>query len=399
MTSVGNTDTATTTIQAKQVVAGSQRLPTFNIVVDTVDFNKDGYSATVNRVMVDETIDKISYAEIVLANNSMDMSTDDLFSPNKEMTITTGFQGDTYEVRDVFETVNPLFRVSRSGIIIMRGFSTGIIATRDGRQTVYYNKTHSDIANEIAGFYNWGKDIDATRLSYPQIMQAGKTDYQLLKEMSFLNGFDFYISNNILHFHGLREEKPIALYSPTMIYSGEFEIESEGRAVTVGISEYDPLKGTVFNVNSIDSGKSVINENGTDVVGWDDLSAIRKLFLVDAGQFLTKGEAQLFVDGLQNAGRYVVRANIKAMGNELIHPRSLVEIMGMGRFSGVYYVREVTHTIQNNDYICDLVIVRAFIEKAVREGILIGASGSGIPTSGGKMDVTNKSKSAGTVVS
>ena len=401
-TNVGNTVSSETTSVSEEYGVVSQQTPLFKITVDGTNFNEKGYSNLVSRLMVDETMDRISYAEIIMANFDMDMADDDIFSPKKRMEISTGYLETNYEVRDVFETQNPLFKVAGSGVIVMRGFSTGIQATREGRRRVFNGKTHSAIASQIASEYEWVPDIDSTILSYPQIMQAGKTDYEMLREFAVLNGLDFYISNDILHFHGMRENlKPITklIYTGpnSMILSGDFTIESEGRSVSVSISEFNPLSGDVFNVNSEDSGKSIINETGSKVTTWQDLAAIRSLFLVDTGQFLTQDEAKLYADGLMNAGRYVVRANFKCLGNELIHPYTIITLDGISRFSGNYFVKRVIHTIENNVYMCDVEAVRAFIYNPVEQGVLIGAEGFDIPTAGGRRDVTNKSQSAGTV--
>jgi len=403
MTTIGGTGTSPTSERGVTRGFVSERVPIMDIVINKRNLRKEGYLDAVMRLMIEEKEGMINYAEMVFLNNNMNMANDDLFTPGAIAQIKTGYLNTSFEVRDYFELQNPMFRAAQSGIIVVKGYGTAIQSTREGKRRVFIDRTHSQIATQIANEYGWDTDIDATDQAYPRIMQAGKTDYQLLIELAELNGFEFYVEQDMLHFHGIREEPIEVEYwyltkDGTTIQSADFTIESEGRAVTVAVSDYDPLEGRQFDVEGIPTGQSAIVKEDNGYVSWQSLAAVRKLFLIDQGQFLTQDEAQRFVDGYTQAGQYVVRARLKCNGNELIHPRKLINIRGVGRFNGAYYVKSVIHTIHRNTYTCDIECARAFVEKAIVTGQLVGNRNAlDRPTSGGKDDVTEKSVSAGSV--
>lgn len=402
MTTTGQTGSVPVTSPDSESVFRDRRTPIFDITLGGQSFRELGYLQTVARVFVEEVEGMMNYAEVVLQNNNMDMADDDLFAPGKVMEIKTGFEDSTYEVRDLFITENPLFRAAHSGVIIIRGYGTSMLAAREGKQRAFSDKTHSQIAQEIAAEYGWDTDIEATPLAYPKIQQAGRTDYELLTDLANLNGFEFYVEQDMLHFHGIREEiieSKFWYLTPdgTNIDNAEFTIESEGKAVTVAVADYDPLEGASFSVEGVPSGQSAVNKKA-DVTTWESLAAVRKLILVDQGQFLKPDEAQRFVDGLTQTGQYVVRAELETDGDERVHARKIVSVDGVGRFSGNYYVKRVCHTITSGNYRLTMELARAFLTPAIIAGQLIGnQSALDRPRTGGREDVTSQSVSDGSV--
>lgn len=85
----------------------------------------------------------------------------------------------------------------------VKGLDLGNVMKKGSEQTVWKNKTSSQIAEEIAAKYGLTPIIQPTTYVWVSLPQANKSDFDLLKELAAkeANGeYQFHIQSNKLHF-------------------------------------------------------------------------------------------------------------------------------------------------------------------------------------------------------
>lgn len=76
----------------------------------------------------------------------------------------------------------------------------GLHLKKNTAQTVYKDKTASQIAQIIAEKYSFDTDIEESEINYPVYPQGNKSDMALLRELAKKNDFTFFIRDATLHF-------------------------------------------------------------------------------------------------------------------------------------------------------------------------------------------------------
>jgi len=334
------------------------------------NFKFDNIVKSIKVVMSDDKIDSV---KINFVNTHDYLLNDELFVTGQSLELWLGYQ--TYGLKYIgyFVIVTPSFNIANSSNVVVEAYAKGILLTQEEKRTSYHNVTDSKIAQEIANQYGFKPDIQETFEQYKMVIQGNQNDYVFLQERANKNGFLFYIENNTLHFH---KKKTLALDFSLLYQRGigsirecMIKVLGIGKNALFYISDIEPLTGKIINADaSFEIDDQVDRLSGVRDV--DSYSFRKKRYLVGEGQNRNLKELSDIVSSATSASRYSVELKCSINGIELIKPSRIININGLMRFSGLYYIKECQHYWNKElGYINKLVAYRTFIEPFDAESV------------------------------
>lgn len=209
----------------------------------------------------------------------------------------------------------------------------------------------SDVASGIAGNYEFrdtvieGKDASLSEkrdLKLKKLMKTADSDYAFLSELAKAFGFELFSRAGVFHF---REPKPGASPVTTLSYGRSLNSFRPGQPGG------DRDVGTV------------------KVLHWDEAEAMEIVGTASREEGGRKEERRIPVESEEEANQraeaLLERLNRgassqgEAVGLPELQIGRTVELDGLGRFSGPYYVEEATHRIDGSGYTTSLTVTEA----------------------------------------
>jgi len=331
------------------------------------------FESVVRSITLSMSDDKIDSLKIAFNNTHDFLLDDNLFETGRVIELWMGYETFGLKYMGYFIVMTPTFDISSDATVIVEAYAKGILLTQEEKRFSYHNTTDSKIAYDIAIKYKLEPDIQNTNESYKVIIQGNKTDYEFLKDRASGNGFLFYIENNNLHFH---KKKTIALdfslhYGRAYgkIRDAYITVMGMGKNAIFPISDIDPATGKIINANT----QFEIDNQTDKIIGVNDVNSysFQKIrYLVGKGHNRNLKELSKISASATSASRYSVQLNCSVIGIELLKPARIINISGLMRFSGLYYIKQCKH-IWNPElgYITKLVAYRTFIEPFALESV------------------------------
>jgi len=195
-----------------------------------------------------------------------------------------------------------------------------------------------------------------------------ETDMDFLRKLARFHGFVVYVDRGVLNFHSIRnDESNIALTFGVELSLVHVELQGEGRSIVLKAAQFDPNEGKIINVESkIKSDGTLDIESEKGIRKTNTIASTRTTFMVQEGHLLDNEELQTQVDAMANSRKFIVRLKARGYGVRKVRAREIIEIRGIGRFNGKYYVNRVVHRIKrgsnldSSGYTMELDAVRAF---------------------------------------
>lgn len=297
-----------------------------------------------------------------------------------------GYADETSPIREAI-----IRKVTGGRTLMIESHARSVLMDRVSRRRRFDNMTRSDVVRQVAeenGFTGGsgakGVHVDDTD-EVMTITQANYTDAQLLRKLAHLEGFEFFIDFDGLHWHrrkaGQRPIRRLTYYVDPGIGSIiDFHVENDitRKPGRVRVRGRDPIKGKNIDVvaeNATETGRDVLQEfpdigtpagdGTTEEEGGAQAStpigstAPRQGAAIQetAAQEATRpSNVQTENDARREAkGRFIktqqsaVKMTMNIIGDPSIVAKSVVEVANMGRrLSGKYYVRAVEHTLSSN---------------------------------------------------
>jgi hypothetical protein len=354
-----------------QPTATEQVNPAFRIVVNGQDLAKNKFTQRVLKVVVEERDDGADMAQVIFLNAENKFTNDPLFQEGSKMTVWLGQQGSELIQRGVFYLKRPQFRYAQNGrsTVLLEGVGETIRMAQEERVRSWEKHSDATLARAIANEYGWKADVEDTQPAHSMIVQPGITDYRLLANRAMLHGFQLWVRNGVLHFHRVRDETSevvlnYRVFDQANVASFEIRVDSWLSGVEAGLSRYDPLSGKIWTVTSSQDLDAVTKaeEKRLRNEEFRNSSAISGAPLVglpNIGHELTKDEGQELVDSLAGASRYVVKAVCVCRGDVRLTSGRTVQVNGVQKFSGTYYIKGCCHEIENGYHKTTLSLRRA----------------------------------------
>jgi phage protein D len=232
------------------------------------------------------------------------------------------------------------------------GYGEAVKLGATERREVYRKMTDSDITRVIAGRNGFAADVEATSPIYDQVIQANESDWKFLSRRALLYGYMLYVDNGTLHFHKVKpRESGISVTggdTPGVLQSFIVQSRTFLRGLQLTMTQIDPVTKEEISVQSTETPDAV--QSRLEYKNWKDLVSIQgigqpKRFIVGEGHNQTAPVLSKMVTEMAKASRYVIAGSGLLHGIETLRANDFIEVYGVGRSSGKYYVTSAMHQI------------------------------------------------------
>jgi Rhs element Vgr protein len=331
-------------------------LVTFTIKIDDA---KIPATVLVQSIVVQNEINKVPSARISILDGApalqdFKVANQDLFVPGKSIEILAGYHSEETSIFKGIIIVHKI-RIRNLGSQLIVDCKDEAVKLTVGRKSKYFfDKTDSDIIEEIIGDYDLDKSIDPTSVQHKELVQFDCTDWDFIISRIEANGRVCIINEN-----GITSAKPALdddpvldlLFGATIM---EFDSEMDARDQYKGVSAYawDYTNQELLNVQADEPGTP---ENGnissTDL---GDVIGLTSYDLKHTGQ-MAQEELQAWADAQLLKNRLSkIRGRVKFQGFPDVKPATVLNLDGLGdRINGKVFVSGVRHEIANGDWLTD----------------------------------------------
>lgn len=297
------------------------------------------------QITVTKTFNKISTAKMVFLDGAaserdFSLSDDDQFKPGNTIKIQLGYHG---EADTVFEGIiikqGVRVRQHASSALLIEAKDKAVKLTMARKSAYHLNKTDSDIISDLAADYE--NEVDATTVSYDQLVQFDATDWDFMLTRAEANGMFVFTDNG-----KLVVKKPTTIGMPVLkatygdnIWDFDAEMDVRKQLQQVTSHSWDFAKQEVI---TSDPGSAAFSENGN--ISSDDLGMVldAAVELSHTGN-LPETALQAWSDAYALRNHLLkIAGRVRVQGQASVKPGDLITLAGVGdRFNGDVFVTGV----------------------------------------------------------
>ena len=258
------------------------------------------------------------------------------------------------------------------------GFIGASYVMKQSSQKIYRNMSADQIVAEIAKKYNFAYKVTPHPRIYPQVSQAGMTDWELMVRLAKQSGYFLRAENTELYFQPLTEDftdliteavsfqkaeggfKPVnPIYSFKPVISETIRHLGFKKAAT-SVAGIDPVSGQVFKIttqNSFSPSRQFSNQEFFDD---HETGAVANDY--DTALFLANASDEY--------SRFPYAADVQTIGVSSMRPGLPVYLKNVGtEYSGYWTVLSITHqvvekTLNQQMYVCDMKVASDSLGRA-----------------------------------
>lgn len=339
--------------------------PFYTVFFNGISAKDLGIDRNIYSVVLSERDDGTSSIKMEFSMSGLDILDDINFKEGTKISISIGnITTGAFSKRNFILTkvMSSFPSITRSKIILM-GIDSLVKLSVDEEREYFRNIKDSDVAAEIAKKHGLKFDVEDTITLYPQITQANETDIQFLRRRAMLYGYQVFVLDNTLHFHSPRIKKIDGTLSYKRVGNIlEFlSIQEIAHRTSFDIrsSVFDPESGEIINTNSVIGSDFVSEEEITprNINRFRDATEISNTpvkYIIGSGIEYTGDELRTITESISRASRFSIMLDGRARAAEFIRPNTLINFDSIGKYSGLYFIKEATHTISTSKgYIVD----------------------------------------------
>jgi phage protein D len=307
-------------------------------------------------ITVDGSVHLPDMAVLSFVDVDFRWSSADELKPGQELRIKFGYERELEEVFVGEITAVEISGEPRGGQrLLVRGYDRAHRMHRGRRTRTFIEMKDSEIASQIAGDLGLSADVEATKTVHEYVIQDNLTDWEFLRERARLNGCELQVQEKQLVF-----KKPpstpageIELAYGVNLLSFSAEMTAAEQVGTVEVHGWDPMaKQEIVGTSKRAAVTTDIEERST---GGD----LAKRSFNDTATMVIAREhvdspghaeaiAQAAINELEQSFVYAEGAVI---GDPKMRLGTKVKLANVGdRFSGSYYISEVTHTFAQDGF-------------------------------------------------
>jgi len=272
-----------------------------------------------------------------------------LFTEGNEVQIQLGYEGDaaltTLMLGDI-TGLEPEFSADDLPRLVVRGYDQRHRLARGHKTRTFVRMTDSDIARQIATDAGLRAQVDSTEVRLDYVLQHNQTDLDFLHERAQRLGYEVVVQDKTLYFR----QPPVQQQAAVTLALNQELVEFFPRLTTmaqvqhIGIRAWDAKQKTAI----------VGQASTTAGMGGDSTGprATQKAFgrATATGvqrPVFTKAEADQMAQGqFHDMALSYLSGEGVCFGHPEVRAGVVIRIEGAGRrFSGLYYVTAVTHTL------------------------------------------------------
>ncbi|HEY9206925.1 MAG TPA: hypothetical protein VIO58_13515 [Candidatus Methanoperedens sp.] len=324
----------------------------------------ENISRAILSVTINEKIDEGASFELTVSDE-FDMNTqlfrwldNDNFNVGNEISIKMGYGNNLSAMfMGTITTLESSFFSGETTTITIRGQDLAYDHIKKAApERTFKEKSYSDVAKTIASEAGLDVEVDDTPQLEIQITKDNKeTFYRFLQSKAKEVGFVFYIDRKTMYFVEPKDDereilrmelgKDIISFNPTLKNTGLLsEVEVRGH------NPQDPStpligRATAGSERSQEPGK----QKGSQVAG--SQPGLRKLVLTNIVVKSVEHANAIALSKLNQASDTFIEGSGECIGLPQLRPGTTVFLEKMGqRFTGKYYIKAATHTINDSGY-------------------------------------------------
>lgn len=343
---------------------------------EKIDFT---YQPYIKSICVDETCDHaISSIKIRVLNENNRFGDDSVWLQHKTIQLWTGYPTTGLKKRgNLFYSMGPrIVYPDHKGTveIAITGYGEEFRMGRTEKRRVWTNAVDSDIATTIASEYGWKIDAEETTTLYEHVMQANESDWKFLDRRARIYGYQLYVEDGTLHFHPPRYRNS----GIRLVYKDGQDSQLNGFTAwqdplqygkEVQADQIDPLSKEIFTVTSQEIEDEVTQKTKAaytqgSITSSTDISSLDgdqpRLFMFEEGHRQNSVNLQNEVEGFSQYTRWLVQGEGSVVGLENLKVRDVIEVIGIGRDSGQYYIQSLSSKIVAGQFLTNFKVARTW---------------------------------------
>lgn len=331
-------------------------VPIFKIDVDGTEISPE-IMATVDSVGFEEEINTASMFFVRLAANDIEHGNWkylelEEFRLGSEIKLSMGM--DDVELMMVGEitSLEPSFGDGLS-VLEVRGFDRLHRLRFGKKKKTFAEMKDSDIVSAITGELGLSCEVEDSETVYPNIYQNNQSDFEFILERARRIRYEVKVEDRKLFFRKAKENDAVSLTLEYRVNLDEFSCKLSARyeGSEVVVQGWDFMKKELITANASD-GQEVsmmaAQETGASMTSSAFVSSTCALLgenIIDASD-----AQRLAVARYNSSLTGSVTGEGKCAGIPQLRAGKNIEIKGIGRFSGTYYVTSTSHTIDKEGY-------------------------------------------------
>lgn len=311
-------------------------------------------------VTVTKELNRIAKATLILLDGEASQQTFPIsnapdFLPGKEIEIQVGYRSqETTIFKGIIVGHN--LKIRKTGAFLTVECQDEAVKMTLDRKSKYFTEVKdSDVMEELIGAYGLQSDVEATTVTYKELVQFDATDWDFLITRAEANGMVARVSDG-----EVKIAKPVLSGDPvlTLAYGNtilEFDVEMDAR------HQFKAVKTAAWNHATQELVEAEANEppavvNGN--VSTDDLAGAMNVESFNLGHSgrLQEPELQSWADAKLLRQRLAKACGrVTCQGFAGIKPGNLLELTGVGeRFEGKVFVSAVRQQIAAGNWETDV---------------------------------------------
>lgn len=251
---------------------------------------------------------------------------------------------------------------------------------RETGQVTYTNQTPSEIVSNICDKFKLTAVVQQDGLRRDTITQSGDTYWQFMNKLAKKTGYVLRAEGTTVYFLPLVQYAKRYAFTAPLI--SDYPTWTDGIRSDPNVFEIDAWSGDVSQERLADeavfasvdpvSGKVAFRSAKPQAAG-KKASAKYRRYMSSESASHSAYDAQLLAKGAADNGLMAIDASLVVAGNVLLSPYRPVRVnLKDAALSGIWLVKEVTHTIRRDrevEYYCDVTISTDSIDGISRRAL------------------------------
>lgn len=301
---------------------------------------------------------KVDLVKFVIANNDLSHLDDPIWKKGQRIFVRWGYPGRMSPERAAIVTSVKGFQQ-----LTVEAKAESILMNKIVRARLFEHTKRSEVVRQIARENGYSDDtmfVDDTEHVFESVSQARLTDAQFLQRLARLEGFEFYVDFDGLHWHRRQvEQRPVRRYVWSRDNFGELlsihvDNDITGKPGRTRMRGRDPIEGADIDesAGTGDGGEAALAEIYEVIDPVTGQGSIEKRVQQEDTRPTSVSDAA--AAAREARGRHLkhqqtaVKLRVTAIGDPIQLAKTVVQLDGVGKRLGVrYYVREVVHKVSN----------------------------------------------------
>ena len=331
-------------------------VPIFKVKVNGIELSADAM-ASIESVMFEEELNTASMFVLKLATSDfkkgawqyVDLK---VFRLGGEVTLYMGMDNLVLMIVGEITSLKPSFSESTSTIEI-RGYNR-LHRLRFGlKRRTFMDTKDSDIASTIAGEWGLGEKSEDTVTVHSHVYQNNLSDLEFILQRAKRIRYEVFVDDKILHFQSPKESESASMtleYSVDLEeFSAELSARYEGDEVVVQGWDFMNKK-QISAMSKRGNRMSMMNAKDTGTNMTKSAFGTFSSYIVDEQLVDISDAEKLAVARYNSHLSGSVTGEGKCTGIPELRAGKTIEIKGIDRFSGTYYVTSTFHVIDSSGY-------------------------------------------------